>query len=161
MSIFKPRATTPALEVPNPPTAPATATPWMDWMRSHLGEPEYTGKPATPFDKEVFSHTSYGPLKDGIMQPGCAATAAAALEETGFKSPHNAAAISFVQFGSPCPLKPGCIMVFQWDTGEHHVSFCDHVVDGNLVAGLGGNQTHELRVSVFSRKYLIATRWPV
>lgn len=138
-----------------------SAAPWLDWMTSHIGEVEATGTPATDFDKEVFSHTDYGPLDDGLMQPGCAATACAALEETGFTSPHNAAAISFKDYGEACELKPGCVVVFQWSNGEHHVSFCKEILDDNYVSCLGGNQGHEVKVSTFSRSFIIATRYPV
>ena len=136
--------------------------PWMDWMRSHIGEAEVTGETATAFDKEVFSHTTDDePINDGIMQAGCAATACAALEETGFKSTHDASAISFKEYGTPCQLQRDCIVVFEWDNGGHHVAFCDHIVDDNLVACLGGNQNSRVCVATFSRKFIIATRWPV
>lgn len=144
---------------PIPIPSGLSLSPWMDWMRGNLHEKEITGSPASDFDKMVFSHTTYGSL-DGIMQPGCAATACAALELTSYKSPHNAAAISFKAYGSQCELKPGCIVVFQWASGGHHVSFCDHIVDNSYVACLGGNQSHEINVSIYSRKWIIATRWP-
>lgn len=135
--------------------------PWMNWMTVHIGEPEVTGGPATDFDKDIFSHTNYGELEDGIMQPGCAATACSALEETGYKSPHNAAAISFKDYGMACDLQPGCIVVFQWPSGDHHVSFCQAVIDDEYVACLGGNQSHQVKVSTYSRGSIVATRWPV
>jgi hypothetical protein len=137
--------------------------PWMAWMKSHIGEVEQSGAKATDFDNEVFSHTSYGRL-DGVMAPGCAATACAALEESGFKSPHNAAAESFRNFGVPCDLKPGAIVGFNWEgkKGVHadHVTFCDHIVDDNVVACLGGNQSHQVQVSIFSRQFIDFVRWP-
>lgn len=149
--------------VPHPASGPVdnSDTPWMAWMRKNIGQPEVTGKPATAFDRDVFSHTSYGPLEDNIMDEGCAATACAALEETGYKSPHSAAALSFHNYGTACDLKPGCIVVFQWASGGHHVSFCDSIVDNNYVACLGGNQSSSVKVSTFSRSSIIATRWPV
>jgi plastocyanin len=134
--------------------------PWMDWLRSHLGEPEVTGGKPTAFDKEVFSHTSYGDL-NGVMEPGCAATACAALEETGYKSTHDAWAASFAHYGAPCELKPGCVVLFQWASGGHHVTFCDHLVGTDKVACLGGNQSHAVKVSIFDRRFIAATRWPV
>lgn len=133
---------------------------WIEWMKSHIGELEHTGWPATPFDKEVFLHTTYGPLADGIMQPGCAATACAALEESGLASPHNAAAESFAEFGSSCALVPGAIVVFKWPGGGHHVTFCERVIDIDRVACLGGNQQSMIKVSIFSRKFILAVRWP-
>jgi uncharacterized protein (TIGR02594 family) len=135
--------------------------PWLKWMRSHIGEPEKTGSKASPFGKEVFSHTDYGPLENGILDEACAATACAALEETGYKSPHSALAKSFINYGTPCDLMPGCIVVFEWASGGHHVSFCDKVVDGQYVSCLGGNQSSQVKVSTFSRGYIKATRWPV
>lgn len=137
-----------------------TPAPWLAWMKGHIGEIEQTGAAATDFDNEVFSHTSYGNL-DGVMEAGCAATACAALEESGFKSPHNAAAASFINFGEKSDLVPGAIVVFQWESGDHHVTFCDHVIDVNLVACLGGNQSHQVKVSVFSRKYIVWTGYPI
>lgn len=138
-----------------------TETPWMDWMNSHVGERTATGEPATSFDEEIFSHTSYGPLH-GKMQPGCAATACSALEETGFKSPHNAAAISFKNYGEPCEMKYGCLVLFEFWDGSHHISFCnDKVVSENVVGCLGGNQHKEVSIVRFKRSRVIATRWPI
>lgn len=143
---------------------PGSPAPWVPWLKSHIGEPEKTGAPATDFDKEVFSHTSYENLT-GMMEPGCAATACAALEENGFKSPHNAAAESFRNFGIESELKPGAIVGFNWSgkKGIHcdHVSFCDHIIDQAHVACLGGNQGHEVKVSVFSRNCIDFVRWPL
>lgn len=135
-------------------------TPWMTWLRHYLGEPEVTGADPTDFDRMVFAHTNYGGLKDK-MQPGCAATACAALEETGFASTHSAAALSFADYGMPCDLQPGCVVVFQWKDGTHHVTFCDHIVNDTFVACLGGNQSHKVSIAQYSREYIIATRWPV
>jgi hypothetical protein len=139
-------------------------SPWLAWMKSHIGEKEQTGGAPSAFDQEVFSHTSYGNL-DGVMEPGCAATACAALEESGYKSPHNAAAESFREFGEECELKPGAVVGFNWEgeKGVHcdHVTFCDHIVNDDLVACLGGNQGHEVKVSVFSRKFIDFVRFPV
>lgn len=136
-------------------------TPWMRWMESHLGEEEITGGMATPFDVMVFKHTSYGDL-NGVMEPGCAATACAALEETGLSSPHNAQAKSFKNYGTQCPLKYGCVVVFQWGDGSNHVTFCHQINDklGTVVC-IGGNQSHKLTYSTYPISRIVATRWPV
>ena len=64
----------PVTPIPPPVVVPApdSSTPWMDWLKSHIGEPEVTGEKATAFDVLVFSHTN-DPL-DGVEQEGCAAT---------------------------------------------------------------------------------------
>jgi hypothetical protein len=140
------------------------AAPWLNWMRDHLGQIEQTGGPATSFDREVFSHTSYGDL-DGVMEAGCAATACAALEESGYKSPHNAAAESFRNFGVDSVLTPGAVVGFNWraEKGVHcdHVAFLDHIVGPDKIACIGGNQGHQVNVAVFSTKFIDFVRFPI
>jgi predicted chitinase len=139
---------------------PAGPTPWMDWMRAHRGEIQQTGAKPTPFTEAIFQHTDYGPLK-GYTPASCAATICAALELTGYKSTHDASAVSYRDYGDPCELKPGCIVVYQWPNKDHHADFCDAIVDAETVRGLGGNQGHQLQDSDYSRRYIVATRWPV
>jgi len=135
-------------------------TPWMDWMRQHVGEVQQTGATPTPFTERVFSHTTFGPLH-GATPESCAATVCAALEENGYLSTHSAAAKSYRSYGTACELKPGCIVVYEWPNGGHHVDFCDEIISDTLVKGLGGNQGHHLQDSNFQRQFIIATRWPV
>lgn len=135
-------------------------TPWMKWMRSHLGEKEIAGlRQNNPFIVALFKHTTY--KTDTDETPWCAACVCTALEENGFKSTHNAAAISYKDYGTPCDLIPGCIVVMQHPNGGHHVTFLDHIVDGKTFAALGGNQSDMIKVSVYNRSEIIATRWPV
>lgn len=140
-------------------------TPWLDWMRSHIGESFATGQTPTDFNRMVFSHTDC-PLGDQMLA-GCAATVCAALELTGFKSTHRADAISYADYGDPCELKYGCIVVIEHQTGNHHVTFCDQQgeIDPSQFQCLGGNQSHSLKDSVYQfgpgGDKVIATRWPV
>ena len=69
--------------------------------------------------------------------------------------------MSYRDYGNPCELKPGCIIVFQWPNKDHHVDFCDAIIDESTVRGLGGNQGSQLKDSDYSRNYIVATRWPV
>lgn len=144
-------------QIPEPSSG---ETPWMDWMRSHIGESFVTGKKPTKFDEEVFAHTNYGSL-DGVMQPGCAATVCAALEETGYRSTDGADAKSYLKYGKPCEPKFGAIVVFRWASGSRHVTFFDHAAGLDKIACLGGNQGHELNVSIFSKKFIEHICWPV
>lgn len=143
-----------------PVGAARPATPWMDWMRSHVGEIQMTGARPTAFTIKIFSHTTYPPLTDYTPE-SCAATVCAALEETDYKSTRSAAAASYINYGSACQLTPGCIVVYQWPDGGHHVDFCDEIIDANTVRGLGGNQGHQLNDTNFASKYIVSTRWPV
>lgn len=135
-------------------------TPWMDFMRAHLGEKEIAGRDKNnPFIVALFDHTTYE--TDNDETPWCAACVSTALEVSGFKSTHSAAAISYAKYGAPCELIPGCVVVMQHPNGGHHVTFLDHIVDKQKFAALGGNQSNQLKVSIYDRSEIIATRWPV
>lgn len=134
--------------------------PWLGFMQSHLGEHELAGKDQNnPFILALFAHTTYQPSTDET--PWCAAAVSAALEETGFKSTHNAAASSYEVYGKPCELKVGCVVVLQFPNGGKHVTFCNSVMDEERFVGLGGNQANQIKNSIFQREEIIATRWPV
>ena len=135
-------------------------TVWLDWMAHHIGEAEITGSVPTAFDRMVFQHTNFGGLGNR-MQAGCAATACAALELNGYKSPHSAAAISFVKYGTACELKPGAICVFDFGGGDHHVSFFEKALDSQHGIFLGGNQSHYLKRSTYPLSAIIYKCWPV
>ncbi len=137
----------------------APETPWLDWLRKHIGEVEWTGRMSTPFVHMIFSHTTFG--DPGTTPACCAATLCAALELTGFRSPHRADAISFRNYGTACELKPGAIVVFEWRPGEYHVSVCDHIPDESRVSCTGGNQQHYLQTITYPREYILTVRWPV
>lgn len=145
---------------------PGSQTPWKDWMHANLGQPMVTGKKASAFEIMVFSHTSDDDVaKTGIEESGCAATACAALELNGMKSPHSAAAASFASYGTACELKPGCIVVFKWSDGGHHVTFCDSVNSDGGFQGIGGNQGSpaSLCIETFGPSLkgdVIGIRWP-
>lgn len=87
-------------------------TPWLDWLKKHIGEKEWTGSSPSAFVEECFKHTNYGPLH-GSTPASCAATLCAALEESGYRSTKSAAALSFAKYGDPCDLKEGAIIVFE------------------------------------------------
>ena len=93
----------------------------------------------------------------GYTPPSCAATVCAALQLTGYRSTHNAAAVSYRDYGDPCKLKPGCIVVYQWPNKDHHVDFCDAIIDGDTFAASAATG-FELKDSDYSRRYIVATR---
>lgn len=137
-------------------------TPWIDFMLKHFGEHETYLKTGTsnPFIDALFKHTTYGKAHDTV--PWCAACACTALEETGYSSPHNAAAVSFVHYGTPCKLQLNCIVVLQHPSGGHHVTFCNYIApDGHTFIGLGGNQHDSICFSTYNSSEIIACRMPV
>lgn len=150
---------------PKPPRTVQTndPQPYMVWLKSHLSEIEKTGGPATAFDQEVFAHTNFGDLHN-IMEAGCAATMCAALEETGYTSPHSARAKDFIPYGTAGDaenLEVGDLLVFQWADGGYHITSCAAVIDDKTVTCLGGNQGHQLKYSNYLRQFIVAVRRPV
>ncbi len=139
-------------------TDSAEAT-WMLWLGARRGQVERTGdKPSDEVRGYFRDHTSFGDPWP-VTPASCAATACAALEESGLKSPHRADAVSFLKWGTECELKYGAIVVFEFAPGHHHVTFCEST-SGPGVTCLGGNQRSKICSAVFNTKYILAVRWP-
>lgn len=134
-------------------------TPWMTLAKQYMGQHEILGAKDNQFILDCFKYTGYKAHHDEV--PWCAAFVCRMLEETHNKSTKSAAAASYENFGLASELKPGCIIVFKWPGGGHHVTFCHHIVDSTHVACIGGNQSDMVKISVFPRHSIVATRWPV
>lgn len=156
-------------KLPPPATNPIKATqapvvdetPWLTWLRANIGEAEVTGQPMTDFDKMVFGHTNC-PTPGNVELPACAATLCAALELSGYKSTHSAAAVSYRDYGLQSQLKRGAIVVFRWADGSNHVSVVDQDFPyGQMIVCTGGNQGHKVCSAGLPQSNIIATRWPV
>lgn len=166
IEVNKPVVDAPVITSAPTPNAPKNdGTPWVGWLQSHVGEPFKTGEPPTAFNRMVFSHTDCD--LGSTMLAGCAATLCGALELTGFKSPHNASAISFATYGKECDEKFGAILVLEHLQGslkgEHHVTTFSSR-DGQIYDCLGGNQDHMLQHAKYMigvEFKIIAIRWPV
>jgi uncharacterized protein (TIGR02594 family) len=147
------------------PVKAENESPWMDWMRKHIGEKEIPGlEKNNPFIVWLFKFTSYNTNKDET--PWCAATVNAALAETGYKGSGSAAAKSFEKVGTDCLLKHGAIVVIQHrSTGGKHVAFFDRydADDADVFYLLGGNQRNSLgsHPFYFSKEKVVAIKWPV
>lgn len=166
-SIFNQVPSTTPVIVPapvNPTPVGVDPMPWLTWMYNNLGQRMVTGDQASEFEKMVFDHTDDTEVRDtGIEASGCAAAACAALELTGYSSPHSAAVVSFCTYGSASDLVRGCIVVFKWSSGGHHVCFCESINEDGSFQGIGGNQGSPayLCIETFSQASVIAKRWPV
>ena len=109
-----------------------------------------------PEAEKYFEATDYGEPDEDT--PYCAACLCWCLEKSGLKSPHSAAAMSFMSWGKP--VEEGtlyAIVVFRWRNGGHHVSTWHG--DGFL----GGNQTgdHEVCIEDLPWSRAIAWRMPL
>lgn len=130
----------------------------MDIAREKIGEHEEPKEKDNPFILECFLHTTYHARHDEI--PWCAAFVGWCLDKAGVGGTKNAAATSYLGWGEPCELAPGCIVIFRWESGNHHVAFCDKIIDIDTVACVGGNQKDAVRVSNYGRKHILRCRMP-
>lgn len=124
----------------------------------YLGEHEILGRVDNQWILDCFKFTSYQAGHDEV--PWCAAYIGRLLAEIGLSGTHSAAAASYVNWGKPSKLIPGAIVVFKWASGEHHVSVCHHDIDNQYAAFVGGNQSNMVKISVYSKRFIIAIRQP-
>lgn len=162
------------LSIPNekPDGKPDTEEPvpvdeglkWIDVAKKELGIHEIKGG-ENPRIIEYHSHTTGKFDEDEV--PWCASFVTWVLDTSGFKSTKNALAMSYATYGEKLNgPKVGCILVFAWGNGGHHVGFCEDYT-AEEVQCLGGNQGDSPRsggavnYKWYSRKKVVAYRWPV
>ena len=96
-------------------------------------------------------------------EPWCACMVNFVLHQCGIKGTGSAAALSFKKYGTPLDgPKVGAIAVFIWaDPNHHHVSIVSDWNDtDNWVGCVGGNQSNQVKRSVYDQDYVVAYRWP-
>lgn len=146
------------------PVVTEEETPWMTWLKAHIGEKEISGEKANPFITDLFRYTSLAghPLATSDETAWCAALACAALEKFGYTSPNSAAAIKFDTYGTKSELKYGAILTFKRTGGSgRHVTFYVGRGHGEKLLCLGGNQSNMLKESLYSPEDLVEIRWPL
>jgi len=138
------------------------SAPWMDFMMARYGWNESKN------DAELakfWKYTNVPGFKTvrGSDHAWCAMIVCAALEETGFESTKNAAAISYDSYGNPIKApKFGAIITVSRSGGSgRHVTFFSHFdTQGNLVC-LGGNQSDSICYAVYSPSRVKSINWPI
>lgn len=139
---------------------PSGDAPWMKWVEANIGQKEISGSKHNPFIVDLFKYTTYKTSTDET--PWCAAFVCAALEKAGYKSTRSAAAASFDKYGTRSDLKYGAILTFHRSGGSgRHVTFFHSFDKNGDIIALGGNQSDQLKKSVYPKSRLVACRWPV
>ena len=136
--------------------------PWYDWIKEKIGWNEFDN------DKELSVYWKYTNVPNykttqGSDHAWCAMIICAALEETGFKSTNNAAAISYDKYGVEL-LRPkkGCILTIKRKGGSgRHVTLFDQLDKNGNFIGLGGNQSNEIDFATFKKEDIVSMRWPI
>ena len=148
------------------PSPSQDISPWLTWLIRNIGQKEIPGIKHNSWIVNLFTYTTYKTNADET--PWCAATINAALQINGYKGTRSAAAKSFDTYGLPCELKPGAIITLRHVNGGRHVTCLHHIIDKENIACIGGNQSNELKISVYNisgnkrgHDELVGCRWPV
>ena len=115
---------------------------WLTWAKSKIGIHEIPGPRDNSEIVSWFKFTSLDHDQWHDATPWCAVFANAALGLNGTKGTGSAAAISFSTWGHEVEYPdalPGDIVVFEWDSGQHHVAIFE-AQDDDRVKVVGGNQ---------------------
>lgn len=93
--------------------------------------------------------------------PWCGLFVAHCVQSAGLKPPPDMlAAIAWNKFGKKLDKpKYGCISVFRWASGNHHVAFIV-AEDKNKYYALGGNQSDAVNIQGYPKGAAIGFRFP-
>jgi uncharacterized protein (TIGR02594 family) len=134
---------------------------WLTRARRELGVRERPGFKHNPRILEYHGATRLQAQTDEV--PWCASFVCWCLEQEGIRSTRKANASSYAEYGEPCELKDGAIVVFgKADPdagGTGHVAFCVGV-EGDHVLVLGGNQSNAVNIAKRPKSRIVAIRWP-
>jgi len=138
--------------------------PWLLLAMKQLGCREIVKDSLNPVVRAFFEFTTFPPKLVNKKTAWCSAFACTMLEKAGYRSPHSAAAKSFLVFGREI-VKPrrGAILVFTRgaaDAATGHVGFYVGETAEELLV-LGGNQGNCVSVQRYPKSRLMAVRWPV
>lgn len=133
----------------------STAPNWYAKAREYLGTKEQPGSwQDNPVIVGFFDYVSYHATHDEV--PWCSAFMNAVFAQVGIEGSGSAAAISWLHWGKRLQVPQlGCVAVF-----EHHVAlYVSHEGNG-LIKLLGGNQSDQVKESVFAESQVLSYRWP-
>lgn len=146
----------------SPVDTDSKSAPWMDFMLARYGWNENRNDAELAKFWKYTNVPGYKTVR-GADHAWCAMIVCAALEETGFKSTKNAAAISYDSYGNPMKTpKFGSIITVARSGGSgRHVTFFSHFdSQGNYVC-LGGNQSDSICYATYSPSRVKSINWPV
>jgi uncharacterized protein (TIGR02594 family) len=141
----------------------ADLPPWMKFAYEQIGVREISGPTHNPRVLEYFRSTRAPKIPQDDETDWSSAFVHWVLGQAGIAGTRSLSDRSWLTWGKPSELKPGCIAVF-WrvaPTSEegHSGFFVGQREDGNLVI-LGGNQQDEVRLSSLPRSHFLGCRWP-
>jgi len=154
------------------------ATPaWLETMRQIKGVQWAPGQGPSPdisrwFQYIARNYPETGSYCSSAMHqeyfPWCGATVAYCLANAGIEPVFGASdterflwAESWLDEGNPVETpEPGDIVVFDFGAGDQHVTLFENDLGNGHWECLGGNQSHQVRLSTFSKQFLVGVRRP-
>ena len=152
---------------PSQPLSPvvegrADLPPWMKFAYGELGQREIPGPNHNPRILEYFRSVRTTTPQDDETD-WSSAFVHWVLSQAGISGTNSLLDRSWMNWGKPSDLKPGCIAVFWRGRPDGPYGHSGFVVglreDGNPII-LGGNQSNEVRLSTLQKAQLVGCRWP-
>ena len=143
---------------------PAELPPWMKVAYGEVGQREIPGATHNPRILEYFQSTQVAQPPQDDETDWSSAFIHWVLKQSGITGTRSLADRSWMSWGTASSLKPGCVAVFWRDSPEGSASHAGFLVsvqgDGNRLAILGGNQSNQVSIVLFTKSRLLGCRWP-
>lgn len=133
---------------------------WLEIAENEMGTSEVPGSGDNPRILKYHQATTLKATDDSVAW--CSAFANFCMKEAGIQGSGSAAARSWLNWGTRLDQpRNGCVVVLQrgGNPTQGHVGF--YVGDGNgRIRILGGNQSDQVKISLFPKAMLLGFRWP-
>jgi uncharacterized protein (TIGR02594 family) len=139
----------------------AVVVPWMPVAMAEIGESEVHGANNNP--RIVAYHTATDLKASNDETPWCSSFCNWVMNQVGMDGTDKANARSWMHWGLPLTEpKYGCIVVLKRGTNptQGHVGFYVHDLPAGKFQLLAGNQSDKVCILSFSKKDVLAYRWP-
>lgn len=126
---------------------------------AEIGTKEVPGKGSNPRITEYHKSTTLGAVSDEIAW--CSAFVNWVLEQAGLTGTKNPMARSFLRWGTPLKNPaPGSVVIIRRGAPPFgHVGFFVGRKSPTLIEVLGGNQSDQVKISVYKESDVIGYRW--
>jgi uncharacterized protein (TIGR02594 family) len=156
-----PAAPEPAPFVPTPGFAP-----WFNIALQELarGVKEIPGAQDNQRIVEYHSTTTLKATDDET--PWCSSFVNYCMWKAGIKGTRDARAISWLDWGKEVPIatksevRPGDVVIFEWDSGSHHVALFKANAANNKMIVVGGNQGDRVSEATYPWSNVMGIRRP-
>lgn len=142
-------------------------TPWYTFARSEIGVMEAAGDANNRRVLEYLACCKQLPheMQEEDSTPWCSAFVnwCFAMCNPPIKGTGSAAARSWLDWGTVLSEpKQGCVVVFKRGNNgmQGHVTFFDHIASDGRWACVGGNQSDQVKVSLYDPHEVLGIRWP-